>query len=66
MSSVNRQPKLTKPHSPTFSTDNRIQLREKPLPSDEIEYKEIQSKNKFKARPFNKKIFENSGKLGIP
>ena len=27
---------------------------------------EIQKKGNFKARPFNKKVFESSGKLGIP
>ena len=36
------------------------------MSTEEKELKVIQNKGNFKARPLNKKIFENEGKSGIP
>lgn len=57
--------KLTKPQSPSFQTDKRLQLKpQQVLSSEEMVLLEIKKKGSFKARPLKKKIFMQP--VGIP
>lgn len=49
---------LTKPRSPNLSTLNRIKLKDDLSVASADKIKESNSVHEFKARPFNKKIFE--------
>ncbi|XP_015080946.1 protein TPX2 [Solanum pennellii] len=58
------KPHLTAPKSPVLQTS----LRARPpqiKSSEELEKEELEKVPKFKARPFNKKIFESKGDLGM-
>ncbi|MCE2056107.1 hypothetical protein HAX54_044055, partial [Datura stramonium] len=58
------KPHLTAPKSPVLQTS----LRARPpqiKSSEELEKEELEKIPKFKARPFNKKIFESKGDLGM-
>ncbi|KAL1199596.1 Protein TPX2 [Cardamine amara subsp. amara] len=58
------RPHLTEPKSPLLQTT----LRARPFntkTSTEIEQEELQKVPKFRARPYNKKIFESKGEMGI-
>ncbi|CAN4104991.1 unnamed protein product [Withania somnifera] len=58
------KPHLTAPKSPVLKTS----LRARPpqiKSSEELEKEELEKIPKFKAKPFNKKIFESKGDLGM-
>uniref|UniRef100_A0A0D3D8W0 TPX2 C-terminal domain-containing protein n=1 Tax=Brassica oleracea var. oleracea TaxID=109376 RepID=A0A0D3D8W0_BRAOL len=60
----NGRPHITEPKSPLLQT----MLRARPIKaktSTEIEHEELKKVPKFRARPFNKKIFESKGEMGI-
>ncbi|XP_010272382.1 PREDICTED: protein TPX2-like [Nelumbo nucifera] len=61
---LDRPHKLTLPRTPHLETSLRARPP-KVKSSQELEKEELEKMPKFKARPFNKKIFESKGDLGI-
>ncbi|KAL3332992.1 hypothetical protein AABB24_033182 [Solanum stoloniferum] len=58
------KPHLTAPKSPVLQTSLRARLPQMKS-SEELEKEELEKIPKFRARPFNKKIFESKGDLGM-
>ncbi|CAN4103303.1 unnamed protein product [Withania somnifera] len=58
------KPHLTAPRSPVLKTSLRARLPQIKS-SEELEKEALEKIPKFKARPFNKKIFESKGDLGM-
>ncbi|XP_049413557.1 protein TPX2 [Solanum stenotomum] len=58
------KPHLTAPKSPVLQTSLRARLPQMKS-TEELEKEELEKIPKFRARPFNKKIFESKGDLGM-
>jgi hypothetical protein len=59
------RPRITVPKPPSFATDERM-ASHKALPTKEEQDLAIIKENQFKARPFNKSVFDGCGANGVP